>query len=106
MDRPIKLVADEQRRALDFMLDALGLPAPPDDAALAVRVVELEHTVTALLAENRRLRREVLELQHELDPDALALESFDREVDSRIDEARERRAARPRPVQLERRSAP
>ena len=31
---------------------------------------------TALVAENRRLRREVLELQHELDPDAVALEAF------------------------------
>ena len=44
------------------MLAALGLPAAPD-GALAARVVELGHTVTALLAENRRLRREVLELQ-------------------------------------------
>lgn len=57
---------------------------------MAARIVELEHTVTALLAENRRLRREVLELQHELDPDAVALDAFDREVGSRIDDARER----------------
>jgi hypothetical protein len=106
LERPINPVADGQRRALSFMLDALGLPAPPDDGALAIRIVELEHTVTALLAENRRLRREVLELQHEIDPDAVALETRDREVDHRIDEARERGAVRPRPVHLqERRSA-
>jgi uncharacterized membrane protein YccC len=95
---PINPVADGQRRALSFMLDAVGLPAPPDDAALAIRVIELEHTVTALLAENRRLRREVLELQHELDHEAVALEAFDREVDSRIDAARERGDDLPRPL--------
>ena len=75
------------------MLHTLGLPPAPDAGQLAARIVELEHSVTALLAENRRLRREVLELQHELDPDAVALEAFDREVDSRIDAARERGAS-------------
>ena len=98
MEHPINPVADGQRRALGFMLDALGLPAPPDDGSLAIRVIELEHTVTALLAENRRLRREVLELQHELDSEAVALEAFDREVDSRIEAARERDDELPRPL--------
>ena len=106
MESPINPVADGQRRALNFMLDALGLPAPPDDGALAIRIVELEHTITALLAENRRLRREVLELQHEVDPDAVALEAFGREVDHCIDDARERGAARPRPVHLQERRRP
>ena len=106
MERPINPVADGQRYALNFMLDALGLPLAPDDGALAIRVIELEHTVTVLLAENRRLRREALELQHELDPDAVALEAFDREVDNRIDDARERGAARPRPVHLQERRRP
>lgn len=92
MERPITPVADHEQRALTFMLDALGLPPAADEVRLAARVVELEHTVSALLAENRRLRREVLELQHELDPDAVALEAFDREVDNRIDAARERGA--------------
>jgi hypothetical protein len=89
-------VADHQERALTFMLDALGLPLAGGEARLAARIVELEHTVTALLGENRRLRREVLELQHELDPDEVALEAFDREVDSRIEAARERADALPR----------
>ena len=89
MERPIDPVANHQRRALTFMLETLGLPPAPDDA-LAARVVELEHTVAALLAENRRLRREVLELQNELDPDAVALEAFDREMDGRIEAERER----------------
>jgi hypothetical protein len=106
LERPINPVADGQRRALSFMLDAVGLPPAPDDGSLAIRVIELEHTVTALLAENRRLRRQVLELQHELDPDDVALEAFDREVDHRIDEARERGAVRPRPVRLQERSRP
>ena len=82
-------VADHEQRALTFMLDALGLPPAGDETRLAARIVELEHTVTALLSENRRLRREVLELQHELDPDDVALEAFDREVDNRIEAARE-----------------
>ncbi len=106
MDSPINPVADGQRRALNFMLDALGLPAPPDDGALAIRIVELEHTITALLAENRRLRREVLELQYELDPEAVALEAFDREVNSRIDAAREHGAVRPYPVRPPERRRP
>ena len=89
-------VADHEQRALTFMLDALGLPPAGDEAHLAARVVELEHTVTALLGENRRLRREVLELQHELDPDDVALEAFDREVDNRIEAARERGDELPR----------
>src|SRR6266851_4800338 len=106
MERSINPVADGQRRALGFMLDAVGLPPAPADGALAIRIIELEHTVTALLAENRRLRREVLELQHELEPDAVALEAFDREVDNRIEEARERGVIRPRPVHLPERSHP
>ena len=96
MDRPNNPIADPQDRALVFMLDTLGLPPAPDDSRLAARIVELEHTVTALLTENRRLRREVLELQHELDPDDVALEAFDREVDSRIEAARERGGDLPR----------
>ena len=90
-------VAEHEQRALTFMLDALGLPAG-DETRLAARVVELEHTVTALLGENRRLRREVLELQNELDPDGVALEAFDREVDSRIAAARERDDDLPSPL--------
>ena len=89
-------VADHEQRALTFMLDALGLPPAGDEACLAACIVELEHTVTALLGENRRLRREVLELQHELDPDDVALEAFDREVDNRIEAARERGDELPR----------
>ena len=97
MEPPITpTVADEQQHALTFMLHTLGLPPAGDEARLAARVVELEHTVTALLGENRRLRREVLELQHELDPDDVALVAFDREVDSRIEAARERADALPR----------
>jgi len=91
-------VADEQQHALTFMPHTLGLPPAPDAGRLAARVVELEHTVAALLGENRRLRRQVLELQHELDPDDVALVAFDREVDSRIEAAREHGDDLPRPL--------
>ena len=57
-----------RRRSRAARLDVHAGRARPtgagDEARLATRIVELEHTVTALLAENRRLRREVLELQH------------------------------------------
>lgn len=90
-------VADPYERALTFMLGELGLLPEPGNAQ-ATRILELEHTVTALRAENRRLRREVLELQHELDPDGVALEAFDREVDSRIAAARENDDDLPSPL--------
>ena len=100
MEQPITpTVADQQQHhALTFMLHKLRLPPAPAAGRLAARVVELEHTVTALLGENRRLRREVLELQHELDPEDVALEAFDREVDNRIEAARERHDELPRPL--------
>jgi len=106
MDQPTTTVAEHQERALTFMLHTLGLPPAPDAGRLAARIVELEHTVTALLGENRRLRHEVLELQHELDPDAVALEAFDREVDGRIEAARECGDALPRPLYPNGRSLP
>ena len=98
MEPPITPTVADQQHALTFMLHTLGLPPAPDAGRLAARIVEQEHTVTALLGENRRLRREVLELQHELDPDDVALEAFDREVDSRIEAARECGDDLPRPL--------
>ena len=81
MDQPIDHVHDHQRRALDFMVGALGLrPAAGD----ATRLIELSHTVRALIAENRRLRRELKELEAKLDPEAAEAEAFGREMDSRL----------------------
>ena len=62
-------IADHQRQALDFMLDALGLQHVRDEAHRAARLMELEQQVPALLSENRRLRRRVAELERELNPD-------------------------------------
>jgi hypothetical protein len=56
MERPSSLVIDHQQRALTFMLDALGLPPAPDEVSVATRIVELEHTVAALLAEKERAK--------------------------------------------------
>ena len=106
MESPTTVAEQQQQHALTFMLHTLGLPPAPDTGRLAARVVELEHTVTALLGENRRLRREVLELQHELDPDDVALEAFDREVDSRIEAAREYGTDLPRPLYPHARRSP
>jgi len=51
-------------------LGAVGLTSAAGESVYATRLVELEHTVAALLAENRRLRQELRELEAKLDPDA------------------------------------
>ena len=77
-------IANHQRQALDFMLDALGLQHARDEAHRAARLMELEQQVPALLSENRRLRLRVAQLEHELSPDEADLDALQREVDSRI----------------------
>lgn len=84
-------LANHQRQALDFMLDALGLDHARDEAYRAARLLELEQQVPALLSENRRLRRRVAELEHALNPDEAELDAFEREIDSRLAGERERR---------------
>lgn len=81
MDTPDTRIADHQRRALEFMLDALGLRPP---AGEVTRLLELSHTVIALLEENRRLRRELRELEAKLDPEAAEAEAFASDMDSRL----------------------
>ena len=66
MDRPN---GDRRRGAVTGALDVLTAPqrsAAPRD----LRVLELEHTVRALAAENQRLRRKLRALELKLDPDA------------------------------------
>ena len=87
----IHVIATQQRQALDFMLDALGLQHVRDEAHRAARLLELEQQMPALLSENRRLRVRVVQLERELNPDEAELEALQREIDSRIDSARERR---------------
>ena len=91
MDTRNNGIGAHQRQVLDFMLDALGLQHVRDEAHRAARLMELEQQVPALLSENRRLRRRVAELERELNPDEAELEALQREIDNRIDAARERR---------------
>ncbi len=84
-------IAAHQRRALDFMLDALGLQHARDEAHRAARLMELAQQVPALVSENRRLRLRVAQLEHELNPDEAELDALQREVDSRPGGERERR---------------
>ena len=92
MDRTIiHDIATQQRRALDFMLDALGLPHLRDEALRAARGHQLEEPVAGLLAENRALRMRVRSLEHELDPDEAEMDAHEREMDSRIAREAERR---------------
>jgi len=91
MDTHANAIATHQRRALDFMLDALGLQHARDEAYRGARLLELEQQVPALLSENRRLRQRVAQLERELNPDEAELDAFEREIDSRLAGERERR---------------
>jgi predicted RNase H-like nuclease (RuvC/YqgF family) len=92
MENPINHVAQEQRRALGFMLDALGLRHARDEVVRRDRIAELEATVTALGAENRALRAEIRELEHQLYPLESEIAALEREMDGRLALDRERGA--------------
>jgi predicted RNase H-like nuclease (RuvC/YqgF family) len=84
MEIPITRVAEHQRQALDFALDALGLRHAHEAVARRDRIAELEATVAALGAENRALRTEVRELERQLYPLEAELAAFEREMDGRL----------------------
>ena len=92
MDNPIHHVAQEQRRALDFMLDSLGLRHAHDEIVRRDRIAELEMTAAALRAENRALWTEVQELEWQLYPLEAEIDAFEREMDRRLALVRERAA--------------
>jgi predicted RNase H-like nuclease (RuvC/YqgF family) len=83
MENPITRVAEHERRALGFMLDAV---------VRRDRVAEFETTVAALRAENRALRAEVEELERQLYPLESEIAAFEREMDGRLALERERAA--------------
>ena len=93
METPSNRVAEHQRRALDFMLESLGLRHAHDEVVRRDRVAELEMTVAALGAENRALRTEVRELEHQLYPLESEIAAFEHEMDGRLVLERERAAA-------------
>ena len=92
METPITRVAEHQRRTLDFMLDSLGLRHAHDEVVHRDRIAELEATATALGAENRALRAEVQELEHQLYPLESEIAEFEHEMDGRLALERERAA--------------
>jgi len=92
MENPINRIAEHQRRTLDFMLDSLGLRHAHDEVVRRDRIAELETTVSALGAENRALRTEVQELEHQLYPLEAEIDAFEREMDGRLALVRERTA--------------
>ena len=59
-------IADHQRQALDFMLDALGLQGAREEAHRTARLLELKDRSAALLRENQRLRRHIAELKQKI----------------------------------------
>jgi hypothetical protein len=72
MDRP-----NGDRRGSTAVANALDALArrPREATSRDLRVLELEHTVRALAAENQRLRRELRALELKLDPDARGMEA-------------------------------
>ena len=92
MDSPSNCVAEHQHRALDFMLDSLGLRHAHDEVVRQDRIAELETTVAALGAENRALRADVRELERQLYPLEAEVDALEREMDGRLALARERAA--------------
>ena len=62
-------------RALDFILDSLGLRHAHDEVVCRDRSAELETTVATLGAENRALRSEVRKLERQLYPLEAEMES-------------------------------
>ena len=92
METPITRVAEHQRRTLDFMLDSLGLRHAHDEVVRRDRIAELEGTVTTLRTENRALRAEVQQLEHQLYPLEAEIAAFEHEMDGRLALERERAA--------------
>jgi hypothetical protein len=78
------MIADHQRRALDFMLDALGLRHTRDEAYRSARLMELEQQVAALLGDNHRLRARLAELEHLVGPDEAELDALERALGPRL----------------------
>ena len=91
MDYAINRSDDHQRRALDFMLNTLGLQHAPNEAGPSIQIGQLEEAVAALRAENRTLRTRIRGLEHELYPEEAELEAFEHEMEGRIAGERERR---------------
>ncbi len=93
METRITRVAEHQKRALDFMLDSIGLRHAHDEVVRPDRVAELETAVASLGAENRALRAEVQQLEHQLYPRESEIAAFEHEMDGRLALEREGAAA-------------
>ena len=76
-------VAAQQHRALEFMLEALGLPPVPEAAHRAVHLLIVEEQAEVLVRECQQLRHRVVELEHALRPDDAELEALARAADRR-----------------------
>ncbi len=82
-------VAEHQKRTLDFMLDSLALRHAHDEVVRRDRVAELETTVTTLSAENRALRAEVRQFEHQLYPVESEIAAFEHGMDGRLEPRKE-----------------
>ena len=72
-----------QRRALDFMLDALNLTPAREDTERLARLFAAEQVSDGLFRENQQLRQRVTELEHASRPDDAELEALAREAERR-----------------------
>ena len=70
METPISRVIEHQRKALDFMLDALGLRQAYEEVSRLPETKEIERAVAALEVESDVLRAEMREREHALGSEA------------------------------------
>ena len=75
--------AAQQRRALDFMLDALDLQDARDEAHRGASLFAIASHAHGLIHAYQRLLRRVGELERALAPDDAELEALAREADTR-----------------------
>ena len=83
MEIPVARVAAQQRRALDFMLETLGLAEADAELARPAPIDPSDRLVAALLAENAALRAQVCALERQLTPSAAELDAWERELAQR-----------------------
>jgi hypothetical protein len=81
--------AAQQRRALDFMLDALDLHHARDEAHRGASLLAFEPGAHGLMRAYERLLRRVADLERALVPDNAELEALAREADARAARAPE-----------------
>jgi hypothetical protein len=79
METPISHIIEHQRKALDFMLDALGLRQAYEEVSRLPETKEMERAVAALEVESDVLGAQIFEREPPAIPQAAQLGTGERE---------------------------